>query len=401
MDTLFFALFLASLAGCVAGLISLLHHFFKHQPKKRVLSFIAGSFILMLGSVGAGAAFGETHELTTTKDSYITNTQGIVIIEGTTNEKSSVTIAGDDVENDGSFSYEYQLPDEETQEITVKSLLNDDQLTKKIKVKASDSYLAYLEEQQEKERLSLAQTSLENAEERPNQSNYDEAYTRIQALTQNQPELDRRLAIVAKHLPIIAKVEHLEQSRDKKDLEPALAAVADAQLQKDDLQTRVQTIKKEIHEREKREQLIAAADKAVQQAEKTNKERDYQVAVKALDALPEADNELNERLETVHEKIEEHKVLLAKQAEEKKKKEQAAAERVKQEKAVAVSAAKKQEGQIQAAYQANEQEDVGQTVYVTRTGSKYHTHKCGNGTFTPDSLTNAKARGLTACSKCF
>ncbi len=41
------------------------------------------------------------------------------------------------------------------------------------------------------------------------------------------------------------------------------------------------------------------------------------------------------------------------------------------------------------------------TVYVTRTGSKYHTHKCGNGTYYASSLSSAKARGLTPCQKCF
>ena len=41
------------------------------------------------------------------------------------------------------------------------------------------------------------------------------------------------------------------------------------------------------------------------------------------------------------------------------------------------------------------------TVYVTRTGSKYHTHKCGNGKFYASSLSNAIARGLSACRKCF
>lgn len=41
------------------------------------------------------------------------------------------------------------------------------------------------------------------------------------------------------------------------------------------------------------------------------------------------------------------------------------------------------------------------TVYITRTGSKYHTHKCGNGTYYPASLSDAQARGLTPCSKCF
>ena len=42
-----------------------------------------------------------------------------------------------------------------------------------------------------------------------------------------------------------------------------------------------------------------------------------------------------------------------------------------------------------------------QTVYITRTGSKYHTHKCGNGTYFPASLSEAQSQGLTPCNKCF
>ncbi len=41
------------------------------------------------------------------------------------------------------------------------------------------------------------------------------------------------------------------------------------------------------------------------------------------------------------------------------------------------------------------------TVYVTSTGSKYHSQKCGNGTYTPTTLSNALARGLKPCSKCY
>ena len=36
-------------------------------------------------------------------------------------------------------------------------------------------------------------------------------------------------------------------------------------------------------------------------------------------------------------------------------------------------------------------------VYVTPTGSKYHTHKCGRGNFYQTTLSNALARGLTPC----
>lgn len=41
------------------------------------------------------------------------------------------------------------------------------------------------------------------------------------------------------------------------------------------------------------------------------------------------------------------------------------------------------------------------TVLVTRTGSRYHTHKCGNGTYYESTLSAARARGLTPCQKCY
>ena len=34
-------------------------------------------------------------------------------------------------------------------------------------------------------------------------------------------------------------------------------------------------------------------------------------------------------------------------------------------------------------------------VYVTPTGSKYHTHACGRGNYQPSTLSAAKASGLT------
>ena len=41
------------------------------------------------------------------------------------------------------------------------------------------------------------------------------------------------------------------------------------------------------------------------------------------------------------------------------------------------------------------------TVYITKSGSKYHyENPCGNGTYSPISLADAKARGYTACEKC-
>ncbi len=40
-------------------------------------------------------------------------------------------------------------------------------------------------------------------------------------------------------------------------------------------------------------------------------------------------------------------------------------------------------------------------VYVTPTGRKYHTHKCGRGNYYQVTLSAAKARGLTPCAKCY
>ncbi|HIR10911.1 MAG TPA: hypothetical protein IAB30_01780 [Candidatus Fimenecus excrementavium] len=41
------------------------------------------------------------------------------------------------------------------------------------------------------------------------------------------------------------------------------------------------------------------------------------------------------------------------------------------------------------------------TVYITRTGEKYHyENPCGNGTYYPISLAEAKDRGYEPCEKC-
>lgn len=41
------------------------------------------------------------------------------------------------------------------------------------------------------------------------------------------------------------------------------------------------------------------------------------------------------------------------------------------------------------------------TVYYTKTGKRYHyENPCGNGTFYPTTLADAKSRGLTPCQKC-
>lgn len=41
------------------------------------------------------------------------------------------------------------------------------------------------------------------------------------------------------------------------------------------------------------------------------------------------------------------------------------------------------------------------TVYITKTGKKYHCKKCGNGTYTKTTLAKAKKAGLKPCKKCY
>ena len=40
-------------------------------------------------------------------------------------------------------------------------------------------------------------------------------------------------------------------------------------------------------------------------------------------------------------------------------------------------------------------------VYITPTGSKYHLRACGRGHYYKVKLSDAKARGLTKCKKCY
>lgn len=42
-----------------------------------------------------------------------------------------------------------------------------------------------------------------------------------------------------------------------------------------------------------------------------------------------------------------------------------------------------------------------QTVYITKTGSKYHKKKCGNGKFSKTTLAKAKKSKLKPCKKCY
>lgn len=139
------------------------------------------------------------------------------------------------------------------------------------------------------------------------------------------------------------------------------------------------------------EKKVTEAESALSQAEANPTKENYATASAAIQALPENKQELTSRLAAIDSTIK------AKEAEEERKKqEEIAQQQAEQAQQQAAAEQASQQAQAAAPEQNNEQ-----TVYVTPTGSKYHTHKCGNGTYTPATLSEAQARGLTPCSKCY
>nr|WP_249641416.1 hypothetical protein [Enterococcus lactis] len=152
------------------------------------------------------------------------------------------------------------------------------------------------------------------------------------------------------------------------------------------------------------EKKVTEAESALSQAEANPTKENYATASAAIQALPENKQELTSRLAAIDSTIK------AKEAEEERKKqEEIARQQAEQAQQEAIAQQQAEQAQQQAAAeQASQQAQAAapeqnneQTVYVTPTGSKYHTHKCGNGTYTPATLSEAQARGLTPCSKCY
>lgn len=151
------------------------------------------------------------------------------------------------------------------------------------------------------------------------------------------------------------------------------------------------------------EKKVTEAESALSQAEANPTKENYATASAAIQALPENKQELTSRLAAIDSTIK------AKEAEEERKKqEEIARQQAEQAQQEAIAQQQAEQARQEAAEQASQQAQAAapeqnneQTVYVTPTGSKYHTHKCGNGTYTPATLSEAQARGLTPCSKCY
>ncbi len=169
-------------------------------------------------------------------------------------------------------------------------------------------------------------------------------------------------------------------------------------------QEQIEKKKEEEKQKAALEKKVTEAESALSQAEANPTKENYATASAAIQALPENKQELTSRLAAIDSTIK------AKEAEEERKKqEEIARQQAEQAQQEAIAQQQAEQARQQAAAeQASQQAQAAapeqnneQTVYVTPTGSKYHTHKCGNGTYTPATLSEAQARGLTPCSKCY
>ncbi|WP_430597760.1 hypothetical protein [Enterococcus sp. AZ177] len=383
---------LISFLGILIGGFLSLKALFKKQPKQKALLLTGASFIVM---IGAGFALPASPSIDIAGKSIETNDQGTATIEGKTNDESEITLGGEKVETkNGTFSYKITLKDDQSQKLTFVASIGDKDKAETIEVKPSKAFVAFLNEtKQDQETVKKAETALVLAENKPTQKNYNEAATRITSLTNEQKDFTRRLAIVKDNVPIYEAVELAETNQTKEHVDSATALVAKATLNKDSLLKRLTTVQQKITEKEKAEKQIATAREAVEKAEQEPTDDHYNQAIARIKELPNGNAELTNRANNVKQTLTNQREEAKRVAEAQRRAEQEAQKTAEQ--AQAAAAAQTPETP------APDTQGIGQTVLVTPTGSKYHNRKCGNGTYTPATLEEAQARGLTPCSKCF
>lgn len=141
------------------------------------------------------------------------------------------------------------------------------------------------------------------------------------------------------------------------------------------------------------------------QGSKEKQEEEEEKQKKLAEEKKEKEEEEKQKKLAEEKKEKEEEEKQKELAEEKKEKE----EREKQEKLAKEEQRKAEEEREQAEAQQREdeqlqqsqqQDDVGEMVYVTPTGEKYHSHPHGNGDFSQTTLENAQAMGLEPCKVC-
>lgn len=398
-------IFVLGMLAFMGGIGFLLVNLFKKRSKKKSLYIMLGSFIVMLVTVGF---IPVTASLSIEATEIETNEKGMALIEGTINPNAELTVDGKSLDNkEGDFSYEVKLANQDEKKITLVAIIEDSEEEKVVTVTPSEEYITFLNEQKiEEEKLKKVETALALAVKEPNQENYDKAATLVTALSKEYSEIDNRLTSVEDYLKAEEAVVLAEKELTSDSLEDAQALIKKVTLNKENFSDRVKTIQTQVTEREKQ---LTLAKEAIDLAEETPTDSNYNHAVELIEALPTKDDSFSSRLVTVKttiEKDKEEKALAV--AAEEAKQQQIASENAAKEKQANEQAASEKAAQaaqstpapsapsIEADSHSNEQ-----TVLVTPTGSKYHNHKCGNGTYTEASMSVALSRGLTPCSKCY
>lgn len=336
--------------GTIVGIIMLIPTILKKQKKRQPLIVIVSSFIVFIVATALSPVAEPSIYLNASK--VKTNDEGVALIEGKLDDVTTLTANGEEISFTNShFSYEATLKDKNNEKIIFVVKNGDKEKSIVAEISPSKEFLASLEEgQKEQENAIEAETALALAEKEPTQKNYDEAATRIQALSKEQQKT---------------------------------------------YSSRLKAVSQKIADEQKQQKAIASAQEAVSKAEQEPTNENYQQATTAIKALEKSDAALSNRVAKVKEAIDTQEKQQA--AAEKKAEE----ERLAQEQAQAAQVAAAEAAAQQEAQQAANQSASGETVLVTATGSKYHTHKCGNGTYTPATLEEAQARGLTPCEKCY
>ena len=134
------------------------------------------------------------------------------------------------------------------------------------------------------------------------------------------------------------------------------------------------------------EENLKLAEAAIASAETNQTRETYENAKSTLAVLVIPNSTFTNRLSNVEGAVVEKEAAA-----------QAEADRLVAEQAAAAQA----EADRLAAEQAASQQNNGQVILITATGSKYHSYKCGNGTYYESTLEQALSRGLEPCSKCF
>jgi len=232
-------------------------------------------------------------------------------------------------------------------------------------------------ESNQKKLLKSATAAITVADSWPSRSNFETATKTLDKVDEPSQALQNKLKAIEEE--VIREEENIRLAEEAiasaeanltgESIENAKTYLAAVVTRQKDFSSRISSVERTIEE----QAAQAEADRiAAEQAAAAQVEADRIAAEQAAAAQVEADR------------------IAA---------EQAAAAQAEADRVAAEQAAAAQAEANRAA--AAPQQNYGQVVLITPTGSKYHNHKCGNGTYIESTMDQALSLGLEPCSKCY